>query len=44
MYFKKLKTFFEGSGEMAPWLRALAALAEDPGVVPKSHMVAQSHP
>ena len=26
-----------GAGEMAQWLRALAALSEDPGSIPNTH-------
>lgn len=29
---------FLGAGDMAPWLRALAALVEDPDSVPRTHM------
>jgi hypothetical protein len=29
--------------EMVQWLRALVALAEDPGSVPSVHMVAYNH-
>ena len=29
--------------EMVQWLRALVALAEDPGSVPSTHMVAYNH-
>ena len=32
-----------GAGEMAWWLRALAALAENPGLVPGALMTAQNH-
>ena len=32
-----------GAGEKAQWLRALAALSEDPGSVPSTHMVANNH-
>ena len=28
---------------MAQWLRALAALSEDPGLIPSIHMVAHDH-
>jgi hypothetical protein len=27
-------------GELAQWLRALAALSEDPGSIPRTHMTA----
>jgi hypothetical protein len=30
-----------GAGEMAPRLRALAALSKDPGSMPSTHMIAQ---
>ena len=30
------------SGEMAQWLGALAALGEDPGLVPSAHVVAHN--
>lgn len=33
-----------GAGEMAQQPRALVILAEDPGSVPSTRMVAQSHP
>jgi hypothetical protein len=36
--FKRTKL---GAGEMAQWLRALAALAKDPGLVPNTHTVTQ---
>ena len=36
-----LGIFTEGAGETAQKLRALAALAEDPGSVPSTHMAAQ---
>lgn len=31
-----------GAGGMAQLLRVLAALAEDPGLIPKTHMVSHS--
>jgi hypothetical protein len=34
----------EGAGQMAPWLSTLTALEEDPGLVPSTHVVAQSVP
>ena len=34
---------FNGAGEMALWLTALAELAEDPGPVPSTHMAAHNH-
>ena len=34
--------FFE-AGEMTKWLRALAALPEDPSSVPSLHMVAHKY-
>jgi hypothetical protein len=30
------------AGEMAQWLRALAALPEDPGSIPSTHMTAHT--
>ena len=33
-----------GARELAQWLRVLAALAEDPGLVPSTHMLAHSYP
>jgi hypothetical protein len=33
----------EGIGEMAQQLRALAALAEDPVLIPSIHMVVHNH-
>ena len=32
-----------GAGEMAQWLRALAALPEVPRSIPSTHMVAHNH-
>jgi hypothetical protein len=32
-----------GAGEMAQWLRALVALAEDSGAVPSSYLLAHKH-
>jgi hypothetical protein len=32
-----------GAGEMAPWLRASAVLAEDQGPIPSTYMVAHNH-
>ena len=37
-----LKIDTSGAGEMAQWLRALSALAEDPGSIPSTHMVAKN--
>lgn len=34
---------FIGSGKMAQWLRALAALEEDLGLVPSTHMLVFNH-
>lgn len=33
----------EGRGEMAQWLKKPVALAEDPDLVPVSHMKGQNH-
>lgn len=33
-----------GAGLIAQWFRALTAPAEEPGLVPSSHMEAQNHP
>jgi hypothetical protein len=38
------KEIYGGAGEMAPWLRALSALPEDPGSVPRTHMAAYQLP
>ena len=32
----------DGVGEVAQWLRALAALPEDPGSIPSTHMTAHN--
>lgn len=32
-----------GAREMAWWLRTFAVLAEDPGLVPNTHIVTQDH-
>lgn len=32
-----------GTREMAPWLKAMAALLEDPDLVPSTHMATPSH-
>jgi hypothetical protein len=32
-----------GAGGMSWWLRALVTLAEDPGFIPRNHMVAVCH-
>lgn len=32
----------KGAGKITQWLRALASLAEDPGLIPKTHMVAHN--
>ena len=42
MYYGLYKTNF-GAGEMIQWLRALTALAEEPGSIPSTHMVAKNH-
>ena len=39
-----LKNKDRGSGEMAEWLRALAALLEDLGSIPSTHMAVQNCP
>lgn len=31
-----------GTGEMTQWLRALAALPEDPGLIPSTHVAAHN--
>lgn len=42
-YYKKyLLKVIVGAGEMAQWLGVFAALAEDSGLVPSTHMVADS--
>jgi hypothetical protein len=33
-----------GAGEKVQWLRALVALAQDPGLAPSTNMVVQNHP
>lgn len=35
-----LKTFFQGAGEMTPWLKTLGALPEDQGWILGTHMEA----
>lgn len=46
--FTFAKLFFcigqEGARETAQWLRELAALGEDLGLVPSTHMMAHDHP
>jgi hypothetical protein len=37
------KNSFPGAGEMAQWLRALAALPEVLSSIPRNHMVAHNH-
>jgi hypothetical protein len=32
-----------GPGEMAQWLKGLAALAEDLGSIPNTHLVVHNH-
>ena len=39
-----MRTTTLGAGEMAQWLRALAALAEDLGSVPRAHIEAHNLP
>lgn len=39
-YVVKIKKWV---GEMSQQLRALAPLAEDPGLIPRTHMVVQNH-
>ena len=36
---KERKSYNVGAGELAQWLRALAALPEDPGSISSTHMV-----
>lgn len=31
-----------GAGELAPWLRALGSLAEDPSSIPRTHITAHN--
>jgi hypothetical protein len=38
----KIKSTQVGAGEMAQQLRALAALPEDPGLIPSNQMVTQN--
>lgn len=38
-----LKAYF-WAGELAQWIIALVALAEDSGSIPSTHMAANSHP
>jgi hypothetical protein len=38
----KKKTIKQGAGEMSQWLRVLAALPEDPGSIPSTHMIAHN--
>jgi hypothetical protein len=35
---KFFKFYFSGAGEMAQWLRVHAALAEELGLIPSSHI------
>ena len=42
LIYLHIKNSVVGAGGMAQWLRALAALAEDPGLVPCIHVVAHS--
>ena len=37
-----LKDNNAGAGEIAQWLRAPAALPEDPGLIPSTHVVAHN--
>lgn len=39
----KVKTHRSGLERWPEWLRALDALTEDPGSVPRTHMLAHSH-
>ena len=39
-----LKLHGPGDGEMAQWLRALAALPEDLGLIVSSHMLTHNYP
>jgi hypothetical protein len=39
-YFSILRPVAAGAGEMALWLRAVAALSEDPDSIPSTHMKA----
>jgi hypothetical protein len=39
----ELKSTMSGAGEMAQWLRALAALPEVLSSIPRNHMVAHNH-
>lgn len=41
-YYPALKD--QGAGERAPWLRALAALEEDVGSVPRIYVATDNHP
>lgn len=43
MHSNDIKNICLVAGAMAPWLRALAAFAEDPDLVPSAHMVAHTH-
>jgi hypothetical protein len=43
LLLKVKKDLYSGAGEMGQPLRALAALVEDLGSVPHSHMASHSH-
>ena len=44
IHFKFLNSdFYFGSREIAQWFRVQGPLAKDPGSIPNTHMVAQSH-
>lgn len=41
--WEQIKTHLLGTGDMAPWLRVISALAGDPGSAPSTQMVAYIH-
>lgn len=40
---EQIKTHLLGTGDMAPWLRVISALAGDPGSAPSTQKVAYIH-
>jgi hypothetical protein len=40
---KKIIKVGKGAGEMAQWLRALASLPEDLGLIPSTHIRVHNH-
>jgi hypothetical protein len=42
-FYAVIKIVGLGAGEMAEWLRSLAALPEDPGLISSTHMAANNY-